>query len=208
MTEFELPFVDAQRGRDGRVRYWYFRRGGRRWRLPGEPLSEAFMVEYRRLCTATERAPAAKPRVHLLGSFGALVEDYFQSPDFCERKPSTQKIYRQILEPLAECHGHKPVARLERKHIREWRDARSATPGMANMIVRVIRLLMAFAVDRDYRKDNPAIRLKTFKLGEWRAWSEGECAVFEAQWPPGSMQRSALTCLQNSLGSGAATSRV
>ena len=28
MTEFELAYVDAQRGRDGRVRYWYFRRGG------------------------------------------------------------------------------------------------------------------------------------------------------------------------------------
>jgi nicotinamidase-related amidase len=28
MTEFELPFVDAQKSRDGKVAYWYFRRGG------------------------------------------------------------------------------------------------------------------------------------------------------------------------------------
>ena len=29
---------------------------------------------------------------------------------------------------------------------------------MANMVVRVIRLLMAYAVENDYRKDNPAQR--------------------------------------------------
>ena len=62
MTEFELPFVDAQKGRNGRVRYWYFRRSGRRWRLPGEPLSHAFMEEYRRLCAATVPAPLEAPR--------------------------------------------------------------------------------------------------------------------------------------------------
>ena len=40
MVEFELKYVDAQSDRRGRVLYYYFRRGGRRWRLRGEPLSE------------------------------------------------------------------------------------------------------------------------------------------------------------------------
>jgi integrase len=62
---------------------------------------------------------------------------------------------------------------------------------MANMVVRIMRLLMAYAVDNDYRKDNPAQRLQTFKLGEWRAWSDDECFAFEARWPSGSMQRRA-----------------
>jgi hypothetical protein len=53
MTELDLPYVNPQRDRNGRIRYWYFRRVGRRWRLPGDPLSELFMAEYRRLLAAT-----------------------------------------------------------------------------------------------------------------------------------------------------------
>ena len=50
-----------------------------------------------------------------------------------------------ILEPLVEIRGHKPVALLERRHIKQWRDARSNTPGMANMLVQVVRVLLAYA---------------------------------------------------------------
>jgi integrase len=62
---------------------------------------------------------------------------------------------------------------------------------MANMVVRVVRLLMAYAVDNSYRSDNPAGRLKTFKLGEHRAWSDAELTAFETRWAPGTMQRRA-----------------
>jgi hypothetical protein len=96
-----------------------------------------------------------------------------------------------VLEPLAKLQGHKPVALLERRHIKAWRDARSETPGMANMIVRVMRVLLSYAADSEYRRDNPAQRIKLFKLGEHRAWSDDECAAFEARWPVGSMQRRA-----------------
>jgi integrase len=51
------------------------------------------------------------------------------------------------------------------------------------------------AVDNNYRlatEDNPlAVRIKLFKLGEHRAWTDAECAQFEARWPAGSMQRRA-----------------
>src|SRR5262245_2851055 len=104
MTEFDLPYVNAQRGRDGRVLYFYFRRNGRRWRLPGPPLSEEFMAEYRRLRAATESAQGATLASVLPGSFAALIQDYFASPEFRSTKPNTQRIYRLIIEPLAETH--------------------------------------------------------------------------------------------------------
>ena len=190
MTEFELPYVNKQRGRDGRIRY-YFRRDGRRWRLPGEPLSEEFMAEYWRLRAATEPRSPLRPAL-LPGSFAALVADYLASKtEFGEKKPSTQRIYRMILEPLAEAHGHKPVALLERRHIKQWRDARNEKPGMANMTVKVVRVLLAYAVENEYRRDNPATRIKLFKLGEHRAWTDEECTAFEARWPAQSMQRRA-----------------
>jgi integrase len=96
-----------------------------------------------------------------------------------------------ILEALAAVHGAKPLALLERRHIKAWRDARSETPGMANMIVKVTRVLLNYAVEEEYRVDNPAFKIKTFKLGEHRAWTDEECAAFEARWPSGTMQRRA-----------------
>jgi integrase len=187
----DLPYVKAERDRSGAVRYWYFRRAGRRWRLPGEPLSDEFMAEYRRLKAATEPTGAAVPPARVPGSFGALVLDYFASPEFRRLAESTREMYRRVLEPLAAKHGEKRVATLERRHIKGWRDARAETPGMANMIVSVVRLLMTYAIDNDYRKDNPALRIKTFKLGEHRAWTPDELAAFERRWAPGTMQRRA-----------------
>jgi integrase len=192
MTKFKLRFVDVERTRDGRVGYYYFRRGGRRWRLPGQPLSEEFMAEYRRLLAATAQKPVEVARPFPPGSFGALVTEYFADREaFGERKASTQRIYRMVLEPLAMVHGHKPVSLLERQHVKKWRDARSDTPGMANMVVKVARVLLSYAVENGYRRDNPALRIKLFKLGEHRAWTDEECAAFEARWPAGSMQRRA-----------------
>lgn len=109
MTKVDLPFVEVQRGRDGVVRY-YFRHRGRRWRLPGAPLSEEFTAAYRRLLAETQRG-ASMGRTHSghgPGSFGGLVRDYLASGDFREKKQSTQAEYRRILEALADRHGQSP----------------------------------------------------------------------------------------------------
>ena len=125
-------FVNEQRGRDGRVRHWYFRRNGRRWRLPGDPDSDASASEeYWRLRKETDRdsgpAVGAADR-HAPGSFGALVRDYLASGTFREKRPSTQAEYRRVLEALAAVHGPKPVRLMERRHIRRIRDERADTP--------------------------------------------------------------------------------
>jgi integrase len=155
--------------------------------------AEAFMAEYHRILAATQPSDRGRQRPsHPPGSFGALVDAYFADREaFGERKPSTQRIYRMILEPLAKINGLKPVAQLERRHIKQWRNARSETPGMANMVVKVVRLLLTYAVENEFRRDNPARYIKLFKLGEHRAWTDDECTAFEARWPSGTMQRRA-----------------
>ena len=116
MTKVDLPYINVQRGRDGRVRHWYFRRHGHRWALPGEPLSWAFMEEYQRLLTETDK-PAANPpadrRSYASGSFGLLVNEYLASAEYREKKPSTKLEYRRVLEALQELHGSKPVNQTE-----------------------------------------------------------------------------------------------
>jgi enterobacteria phage integrase len=191
MPAFELRFVDAQRDRHGRVTYWYFRRGGRRWRLPGEPGSETFMAEYHRLVAATEPARPSGDMPHPAGSLGALVLDYLASPEFKAKKASSQSLYRRILDPIRRRIGHHAVRHIERRHVKAMRDEKADTPGMANMVVKVLRLLLSYAVDNDWIASNPALRVKTFKLGEHRAWTAEEMATFERRWAPGTMQRRA-----------------
>lgn len=189
------PYVKPERDRQGRVRYWYFRRFGQRWRLPGECYSPEWLAEYSRRKAETDAAAAAakagKIEPHPPGSFGALALDYYASPEFRDRKPRTQSMYRRIIESQVKRAGALPVTLIERRHIKKWRDERSETPGMANMVVSVMRLLMAYAMENDYRKDNPALRLKRFKLGEHRAWTPEELAAYEQRWAPGTMQRRA-----------------
>ncbi len=101
------------------------------------------MAEYRRLLAETSPAEPRQIQPRGPGSFGALVLDYLASGDFREKKPSTQAEYRRVLEALAESHGPKPVRQIERRHIRRMRDERADTPGAANTIVRMLKLLSA-----------------------------------------------------------------
>ena len=119
------------------------------------------------------------------------MRDYLASGSFREKKASTQGEYRRVLEALAERHGTKPIHLIERRHIRRMRDERADTPGAANTIVRMLKLLLNFAFDDGLILANPAVRMKLFKVGEWRALTDDECAAFEGRWPPGTMERRA-----------------
>jgi hypothetical protein len=189
MGRGELPYVKTERDRHGLVRYRYFRRHGCRYPLPGEPYSTAFMAEYQRLKTLTDPPPDRPGIGFPPKSVGALSIQYYASPEFRDRKPRTQRMYRAVIDWLVEKYGPDPVALMDRKNIKRWRDERSDTPGMANMVVKVVSMLLEFAVDNDYRADNPARRVKLYKLGEHRAWADAECKAFESRWGPGTMER-------------------
>jgi integrase len=195
MTIIDLPYLNPQYGRDGTIRHWYFRRRNCRWPLPGDPPSEAFMAEYRRLLKLTQ--PGVGPAGPVdrgsygAGSFGRLVSEYLASGNFKQRKPRTAAGYRRILEALQREHGDKPVALLQRHHVRKMRDACAETPGEANNILRMLKVILNFAIEEGWIEASPAAKMKLLKVGEWRAWTDEECARFEQRWAPGTMQRRA-----------------
>ena len=191
MVGVELRFVDAQRGRDGRVRYWYFRRNGRRWRLPGEPGEVGNLHGGVRPSAGGHQPGAAVRGAVAAGLVWGAGGRLLRSPEFKDRKPSTQSMYRRVLEPIAKRIGRHPAGHVERRHVKAMRDEKADTPGMANMVVSVLRLVLSYAVDNDYIAANPALKVTTFKLGEHRAWTHDELAAFERRWAPGTMQRRA-----------------
>lgn len=200
VADIELVFLNVQKDRSGRERYPYFRRNGRRWRLPGtwpqQPPSEEFMAEYRRLLGETSSpaavAAVADRRDYRRGTFGALVNDYLATGAFRNNlKPRTQAEYRRVCEGLQRRYGNRPVKQLEQRHIRRMTDELAETPGAANTILRMMKILLNFAITDSLIVGSPAAKMKELKIGEWRSWTDEECAAFEKRWAQGTMQRRA-----------------
>ena len=191
MAGGELRFIDAQRGRDGdRERYWYFRRNGRRWRLPGNPAkSQSARVD----TTVCWRPPTRRSRPRDRGDrvgLGRWWTTTSPAPS-SDRKPSTQSMYRRVLEPIAERIGRHPAGHVERRHVKAMRDEKADTPGMADMVVSVLRLVLSYAVDDDLHRRQPGAEGDDLQAGGAPAWTHDELAAFEQRWAPGTMQRRA-----------------
>lgn len=68
-------------------------------------------------------------------------------------------------------------------------------PGAANLTLKVMRRLFAYAIKRDMRADNPFAGIETYKLGTHHTWTDAEIAAYEAVWPIGTRQRLAFDLL-------------
>ena len=172
-----------------------FRRRGFVTYLPGIPWSEEFM---RRYASALEGVKAQATTIGsvrtVTGSFDALIVSYYRSPEFLGLKISTQKVRRRIIERFRKEHGTKPVALLNRIHIKNIIGAKADTPEAANNLLKVLRVLLAFAIEQGMLESNPAIGVKLYRSqGDGiHTWTEREVAQFEARHPEGSKARLAL----------------
>jgi len=184
-VKIETPYIQAYTDRHGRRRYYYRRKGFARAPLPGLPGSPEFRAAY---AAAEKGVPLEPPKPIQAGTFGALCLEYYGSNNFRRLAESTRRENGYVLRKLeAHLRAH-PVADLERVDILRWLD--EMTPGAANKMVRVVKVLMTFAQDRNYRKDNPARGIKLIKGGEYRAWTSQEIDAFKTRWPLGSLERS------------------
>lgn len=188
IADYKFVVKNVRNGHS-KARYYFRRKGFPRTRLPGAPGSPEFIDAYN-ACLKLEKGRALPATKHCkAGSFGALVEEYTGSAEFKGLAASTRKEAGYVLDALAKAYGEHSVKALERRHVALWRDKMQAKPGAANKMLRVLKVLMSFAVDRSYRKDNPVSRIKMMKLGSFRAWDATELSLFERKWPLGTLER-------------------
>ncbi|MGE0409156.1 MAG: tyrosine recombinase XerC [Amphiplicatus sp.] len=194
MKSRRYPYVQTYVDNRGATRR-YFRRKGVRVALPGEPGSIEFETAYAAALAGDAKAREVGPRAPK-GTLSALAAEYFRSSDFRGLKPTTQRTYRSVIDPLRAKHGEKPVARLERRHIKSMM-AEQSGPGAANKLLRYLRLLLEYAVELEWTASNPARGIKKMKVaGEGFAeWPEAIIEEFEAHWPLGSKPRLAFDLL-------------
>ena len=196
MTTVKLPYVDGFKDRHGRWRF-YFRKGkGARVALPGRPGTPPFMVAYQK---ALENIPLTKEERSRgqPGTFDRLVQDYFASADFLRLTDTTRIAYRRVIERFVreENIGHRLVSQMTRQHVQTMVAKRAATPGAANDLLKKIKILVHFAIDNGWRKDDPTLRIKKFAEGEFHTWTDEEIATFERHWPVGTRERTAFALL-------------
>jgi integrase len=169
--------------------------------LIGTPWSEDFMRQYAEALDGRK----AKPREigigrTLSGSIDALIVSYYKLV-FPTLRPSTQTMRRNILERFRADHGHKPVARLEHQHVASMIAAKANTPHAGNNLRKVLRHLLAHAVDLKMIDVNPVLGVRKFKTSGdgLHTWSEEEVAQFVTRHPLGSKPYLALMLM---LGTG------
>jgi integrase len=192
MAKIRLRYINQYVDRSGRLRT-YFRHGTKRGPLPGVVGSAEFMRAYEGYLSGDK---AATPTVKTIeGSFGRLITAYYGSRAFRDLKQSSQKIYKYVLEPLAEKHGHRTIELNHRQALKLIEDIGATKPGMANLSKSVLQKVFKFAVATGLAETNPFLGIKGFKRGTHHTWTEGELRAFEAKWPLGTRQRLAYNLL-------------
>lgn len=173
----------------GKVR-WRFRRV----RFPESQTTETFGSEgwWAWYAAASNAQPIVIGASRIKpGSIHALGVAYYGSGDFLGLKPNTQRTYKGIFDRYRDKYGDNPVAMLEARHIRGQMDKMAATPAAANNMLKVLRAVMRFAVDRGFARADPTVgvRMLRYRSEGFHAWTEHEIEAFELKWPVGTNER-------------------
>jgi integrase len=191
-------FID----RHGKPRFYFRRRGFKSVPLPGLPWSPEFMAAYE-TALAGQPAPIGASKIKP-GTMRALGVSYYGSIEFRGLKPSTQALYRQLIDKFCretdkdgKPYGDKGAAALQREHIVKLMAGRAKQPGSANGLRNVLRILMKHAVATGLRADDPTreVRAIRIKSDGFHSWTDDEIAQFEAKHSVGSKPHLALALL-------------
>jgi integrase len=203
MATVKLRYVVKDTDRHGNDRYYLRRPGQPKIRLPGLPGTTKFAAAHAAALAGPPPDQATSRQTVLPGSFRALCVAYFKSPSFRKLDHSTQSWRRRSLEAVCVKHGHKPVDRIEPRHVRKLRDEKAIeTPAAANTLLKALRAMFSWAVEEERVASNPTRDVKAVKYATTghHTWSWEEVEAFKARHPVGSKARLAMTLLLGSAG--------
>lgn len=169
MGKVNIPYVHPVKTK-GRL-YHYYRRGGlRHGKLPGAPGSPEFMAEYDRIHAQFGDQEEDGPKA---GSVGALVERYLRSTNFqTQIKEQTQQEYRYYCELIRKKMGYVQATSIRPGDIEDIRDNLRDTPGKANAVVKMFRILWAFGRRKSMVTTDPAGEVTNLKTRPHKAWPQ------------------------------------
>ena len=132
--------------------YWYHRKSGER--LPDDETARI-----RRALEINEGLDTPSTRVRI-GSLEAVANLYRAHRSFTGLAEKTRVDYNARLKFLCSLWGDEQISSIQRRHVIALQDKLADKPATADRTVTVLRILMDFAVEREYRDDNPAKTIK------------------------------------------------
>ena len=189
MGKFRVRYLIAKRQKSRVLFYWQ----------PNKPLRDAGFLP-RRLAERTNDLADAIREAETLnreldawragqqpipvqpGTIPWLVKLYRSDPRYTDLAAKTQRGYDQclaIIERWSERAEHPPLVTLQRKSVKAFYRSMSATPAKASAVLRVLRLLLAFAVDEGEIERNPAEKMRLKVSGPRdQVWTPGQIEAF------------------------------
>jgi integrase len=194
-TPIRLKHISRFRDRHGHMRHYLRLPGRKPVALPGKPGSPEFMQAYQ-AAIAAPPAPAAPPERHAPGSLDALAVAYYAHRSFTGLRATTQRAYRRIVERLRAEHGAHPVRLLDAKGVQALM-AKRPGPTAANHLLRVIRAMVAVAIEAEDLPADPSagVKRRKYRTDGYATWTEEHIAQYEAHHPSGSTPRLAFALL-------------
>jgi integrase len=170
------------RASDGTIRtYHYAWRGGPRMKF--KPGSKEFLDEYLRL--TRHRKTTEK-----VGTFGTVIAEYHQSPEYTKLSASSRRSYEAILHAIRHEYGNLPIPLLEKTGMRrdflKWRDTMADRPRTADLHIAVLKRVLSWAVDHEIITMNKLAGAGRLHSGDRREliWQPDQIAALQAAASP------------------------
>jgi integrase len=168
MGKVKIRYFVCKHGRGGRGTYFY-------WQPSADLQREGWCT--RRLADQLEKAIAEAQQFNRqvdewrqgrevlpnqADTLPWLIKLYRLDDRFTSLSAATKRSYDQsmiTIQAWSERASDPPLSTIKRKHVKLFYQAmREKTPAKANAVIRVLRLLLAFAIDEGFLDDNPASR--------------------------------------------------
>lgn len=132
-----------------------------------------FWERYEAACEGVAKAAATVgAKRYRAGTVAATVLAYYRSPEFLLLSISTQSTYRGILDRFAREFGDYPLKQLQREHVKAIIAKMIDRPHAANNLLRMLRLLLDFAIDEGLAYETFIRRAETRMLNLYARLSE------------------------------------
>lgn len=186
-----VKYVHTDTDRHGNVRTYFQKgRGAPKVRLPAKE-APGFLEAYN--AARIGAPPPVRRSLHDKGTFGALIEAHLASPEFKALRLSTQTVRRRVFDKMKAAHGHKLMADMQPKHVRELRNE-GLTAHAGNSRLKFLKTALSWAVEVGLMDTNPGRDVPKIKIQSdgHEPWTALEIEQYRARHPSGTKARLAL----------------
>ena len=148
----------------------------------------AYLAAVAKFNTSTNHPPS--------GKIDAVITAYCMDPAFTEKRDSTRRQRRSILERIRVIHGNDPIEKLTPAHINRMLSG-LPSPLVRRRFLEALRALTTFAIGRDLLKTDPTRDIETPKVKSepYHPWMPEEIQQYKETHPLGSQPYLALMLL-------------